>query len=62
MNSLAAIKATPFDEAELSTLRAFYESWRALHKIPRDSIHRKQQEEAAQKLCDNATLLRRMYG
>lgn len=54
-------KPRPFDEAELGTLREFYTAWEALHAIPRDKIHRKQAEEAAQALVNQAHVLRRMY-
>ena len=48
-------------DAELTLLRAFYESWVALHTIPRDGMHRRQQEEAAQIMTDNAHAVRRLY-
>lgn len=54
-------KPAPFDEAELQTLRTFYTRWEALHAIPKDKLHRKQAEEAATKLVEQAHILRRMY-
>lgn len=54
-------RPTPFDEAELQTLRDFYTKWEALHAIPKDKMHRKQAEDAAQQLVDQAHILRRMY-
>ena len=54
-------KPRPFDEAELQTLREFYTKWEALHAIPKDQIHRKQAEAAAQELVTQAHILRRMY-
>lgn len=48
-------------DAELTLLRAFYESWVALHIIPRDGMHRRQQEQAAQLLTDNAHALKLFY-
>jgi len=44
--------------SELMLLRYFYESWEALHKIPRDKLHRTQQEEAAQRLVGSAHTIR----
>jgi hypothetical protein len=43
----------PFD-LELELLRDFYACWCQLHSIPRDSLHRKKQELAAQRLVDSA--------
>lgn len=54
-------KKAAFDQAELDTLRAFYMAWEALHEIPKDKMHRKQAEEAAQRLVSQAHVLRRMY-
>ena len=54
-------RPTPFNEAELMTLREFYTRWEALHAIPKDKLHRKQAEEAATKLVEQAHILRRMY-
>lgn len=39
---------------ELELLRAFYDSWRAFHKIPRDKLHRNKRELAAQAMVDAA--------
>jgi hypothetical protein len=52
----------PFDEAELGFLREFYAAWERLHKLPKDQMHRKQAEQAAQELVNHAHILRRMYG
>jgi hypothetical protein len=49
------------DTIELEMLRDFYKSWVALHKIPRDKLHRRKQEVHAQLLVDNAHTLRRYY-
>lgn len=46
---------------ELAMLREFYKSWVALHKIPRDKLHRKKQEVAAQVLVNNAHTLANYY-
>ncbi len=54
-------RASPFDEAELQTLREFYTKWEALHAIPKDKLHRKQAEQAATELVNQAHILRRMY-
>jgi hypothetical protein len=51
----------PFDQAELDTLREFYQCWEGLHALPKDKLHRKQAEEAAVKLVQQAHILRRMY-
>ena len=48
-------------QVELDTLRAFYKAWEALHEIPNDKHHRRQKEEAAQALVQQAHVLRRMY-
>lgn len=50
-----------FQRAELDTLREFYRAWEALHELPKDKLHRKQCEEAAQALVSHAHILRRMY-
>lgn len=45
------------DEMERDMLREFYGAWRDFHEIPRDRVHRRKQELAAQRLVDaNATL------
>jgi flagellar hook-associated protein FlgK len=54
-------KKPAFDQAELDTLRAFYKAWEALHAIPKDKLHKKQAQEAAQTLVEQAHVLRRMY-
>lgn len=51
-----------FDQAELDTLREFFASWERLHALPNDQAHRKQKEEAAQKLVAQSVLIRRMRG
>ena len=48
-------------DAELQLLRDFYTSWVAFHTIPRDGIHRKQQEEAAQVMTNNGHALKLFY-
>ena len=50
-----------FDRARFETLEAFYKAWEELHAIPPDKINRKKKEEAAQRLVDQAHILRRMY-
>ena len=54
-------RPSPFNEAEFQTLRQFYAKWEALHAIPKDRLHRKQAEEAATQLVEQAHILRRMY-
>jgi hypothetical protein len=49
------------ERIELDMLRAFYQSWIGLHKIPRDKLHRRKQEAAAQLLVDNAHTVQRFY-
>ena len=49
------------EDAELGMLRAFYRSWIAFHKIPRDKLHRRKQETAAQIMLDNAHDLQNYY-
>lgn len=46
---------------EVEFLREFYTAWVTLHKIPRDKIHRGQQERAAQELVDAAHQLKFFY-
>lgn len=41
-------------ELELELLNDFYACWCELHSIPRDAMHRKMQERAAQRLVDSA--------
>ncbi len=53
-------KPSAIDQAELETLRAFYKAWELLHEIPNDKMHRKQKEEAAERLVQQAHILRRM--
>lgn len=48
-------------QAELQLLREFYASWVYLHTIPRDHLHRKKQETAAQELVDAGHALRAFY-
>ena len=48
-------------DIERGMLRAFYSSWVALHKIPRDNLHRHKQEAAAQLLVDRAHELKEFY-
>lgn len=47
--------------AEMELLRAFYIAWADFHKIKRDSLHRRQQEAAAQGMLDCAHALRIFY-
>lgn len=49
-------------DTEIGMLREFYRSWVALHTIPKDKLHRRKQEAAAQLLVDNAHVLRLFYG
>lgn len=53
-------KPSAFDLAEFQVLQQFYEAWEALHKIPKDRFHKKQQEKAALTLVEKAVVLRRM--
>lgn len=53
-------KPSAFAQAEYDTLKRFYRLWEALHEIPADKLHRKQKEEAAQALVQQAHVLRRM--
>ena len=39
---------------ELELLNDFYACWCNLHSIPRDAMHRKKMEHAAQRLVDSA--------
>lgn len=48
-------------EAELVLLRAFYVAWGAFHSIPRDVVHRRRQEAAAQEMVDAANTLKIFY-
>ncbi len=48
-------------DAELVMLRAFYVRWTMLHSIKRDSLHRRQQESAAQELVDAHHALKNFY-
>lgn len=54
-------KPAPFDQAELETLRAFYKAWETLHAVPKDKHHKRQAEDAAKALVEQAHILRRMY-
>lgn len=49
------------NDIEMDMLREFYRSWIALHTIPKDKLHRRQQEAAAQLLVDNAHTLKNFY-
>jgi hypothetical protein len=49
------------ENLELEMLREFYKSWVAMHKTPRDKLHRRKMEAQAQLLVDNAHTLRRFY-
>ena len=49
-------------EYELSVLRAFYDAWEALHAMPKDNMHRKKQEIAAQNLVDARNAVRTFDG
>ena len=40
------------DNLELDLLRDFYAHWCTLHSIPRDQLHRRKMELAAQRLVD----------
>lgn len=48
-------------KVELDMLKAFYDSWEAMHAIPNDKLHRAKKEAAAQLMVDNAHTLRRWY-
>lgn len=48
-------------DAELSMLRTFYGRWTELHSIPRDRLHRRQQEVAAQEMVDAHNALKNFY-
>lgn len=49
---------SPSVAAELEVLREFFDCWEALHAIPHDKLHRKQLEQAAQRLTDAAQSVR----
>ncbi len=53
--------ARAYDVAEADLLREFYKRWEILHGIGADQIHRKQKEQAAQTLVEQAHILRRFY-
>jgi hypothetical protein len=46
---------------ELAMLRDFYTKWAGLHSIPRDKLHRRKQEFAAQEMVDAAHTLANFY-
>lgn len=47
---------------ELELLRAFYEAWEALHRIPHDDEHREQSVAQAGVLVEAAHALRALKG
>ena len=47
-------------EAEILMHREFFEAWEALHALPNDKLHRREAEQAAQKLVDIAQAIRRL--
>ena len=49
------------DKEECDMLRAFYIAWVDMHKIPRDPLHRRKMEVAAQLLVDRAHDLKEFY-
>lgn len=49
------------ERAELDMLRAFFSRWEAFHAMPKDKLHRKQQEEAIQELYASAQAIRRLH-
>lgn len=51
---------SPFDLAEYQILKAFYEAWEHLHSLPKDRLHRREAEEAAEAMVRHAHVLRRM--
>lgn len=48
-------------DVELDALREFYRAWVRLHSIPRDALHRKKQEAAAQEMVDQHHFLAKLY-
>ena len=50
----------PFD-VELEMLRDFYGKWVDFHKIPRDKLHHRKMETAAQSMVDAAHVLHEFY-
>lgn len=46
-------------DAELEMLREFFACWEAFHATPKDRLHRKQLEAAAQRMLDAANTIRR---
>lgn len=54
-------KKDAFDTVRFQTLEAFYKAWEEFHAISSDKINRKKKEEAAQRMVDQAHILRRMY-
>lgn len=48
-------------DAELVLLRSFYSAWTTLHSLPRDILHRRQQEGAAQEMVDIHASLKNFY-
>lgn len=57
---MGALSEDPY-QVEMDLLREFYVTWVSLHKIPRDKLHRKKQEAAAQTLVDCGHSLRIFY-
>jgi len=53
-------KPSAFDQVEFDALRAFYRAWEDLHAVPKEKAFRRKQEEAAQRLANQAHILRRM--
>ncbi len=47
-------------DAEIQMHRDFFDAWEALHALPNDKLHRRQAEQAAQKLVDFAQAIKRL--
>jgi hypothetical protein len=46
---------------DLVLLRAFYSTWTEFHSVPRDRLHRRQHEIAAQEMVDAHNALKLFY-
>lgn len=48
-------------DTELILLRTFYGKWTEFHSIPRDRLHRRQQEVASQEMVEAHNALKLLY-
>jgi Na+/phosphate symporter len=55
-------KPSAFDQAALDEHRKFFALWEEFHAMANDQLHRKKKEETAQRMVDQAHLLRAMRG